>query len=565
MQERQKAPRTNHSKRTLPAAFNSRDREPRHVLVQLGPQDAGDLLPGVVREPPRSRLPTEWDEELSPAAEQPGPRDFGEHLREVIRLDELVFLSSCPQRHGQFVMKKMFHPPSLALFCLIEVPGSDQQRARLKALLQDWLRRWCALQAQHPDHFVAVPQAFWDAPQGYPMAILCEYMPLGSLEDLIQACGGLPEEAIREVAQTVLEALNTLHGAKPPVVHGCLKPSQVLFSSAGRPRLTFGLEQLIKGCQVWPSSDWAGGAGGPGELLGVRAATPDGEQLPQVDIFDLGVLLLVSALGGIDVLLDAIPFAREFGSSQACKRPHAQAHAGVVPDTCSFLIRELRGAEAQPESLHNRDADTSILPPAADLLFNRQYSQPFLDFVSICLEAHNNHGTVTAADLLQHEFLRSQALAGPLVTLREMQGLARLLNEAPEYDPSIYRPAKTGRSAVPGVAPSVAQSAQLYLVNIAQAIAPHCRSGGAVHPAPGRGGIPRYRSSSDIESVRSLYHWHPQEWETLLVDTARTLGLSQTVVQNLLEAQLERLVHGASKRPVAAEGRDDWGDGALVT
>eukprot|EP00439_Symbiodinium_sp_Y106_P020314 s1978_g2.t1 len=53
-----------------------------------------------------------------------------------------------------------------------------------------------------------------------------------------------------------------------------------------------------------------------------------------------------------------------------------------------------------------------------------------------------------------------------------MQALSRILNEAPDQDPNRFVPG--GRPQVPGVAPSVAQSAQLYLMNIAQSIAPYC-------------------------------------------------------------------------------------------
>lgn len=400
----------------------------------------------------------------------------------------------------------MLHPPSLGLFCLVELPGADHQRELLRSSLQDWLQRWCILQAGHADLFVEVCEAFWEAPQGYPVGILSEYMPLGSLDELIQACGGLPEEAMRDILQVVLEALDTLHSASPPIVHGFLKPSQVLFGASGRPKLALGLEQRLRGCQVWPlAPPCSGGAGAAG-----RPSPVAGEQSSAVDIFDLGILLLVSALGGLDVLLDAIPYARQ-----------PSMLSGLSADTCAVLQHELRGAfQADPE---RGGGDLGYLPPASDLLFNRRYSEPFLAFVSTCIEAHKQCTPVSARDLLQHEFLRVQASVGPLVSLREMQGLARLLNEAPEHDPSRFGPAKSARSSVPGVAPSVAQSAQLYLMNIAQSIAPHCG----------------WSQVTQLAQPR----WKQQEWEILLTDTARTLGLSQHVVREALQAQIERLMH----------------------
>jgi hypothetical protein len=274
------------------------------------------------------------------------------------------------------------------------------------------------------------------------------------------------------------------------------------------------------------------------------------EQSVAVDIFDLGLLLLVSALGGFDVLFDAIPYARKFG--QAKVGPSAPLIA-VSADTCSFLQGELRathdlgGASAAANGM-------GYLPPASDLLFNRRYSEHFLSFVSICLEAHTHLAPVSARDLLGHEFLRevrhcgaeskeeaawygSQRVeapaTGPLVSLHEMQELARHINEAPDHDPSrFFGPAKSSRSEVNGLAPSVAQSAQVYLANIAQTIAPYHRNA-----APAG----RARSLSDGAQVGKPAGWQ-FEWETLLIDTARTLGLPRHLVSQALEAQLERLL-----------------------
>eukprot|EP00913_Durusdinium_trenchii_P031126 g29147.t2 len=277
-------------------------------------------------------------------------------------------------------------------------------------------------------------------------------------------------------------------------------PSQVLFSTSGRPKLTFGLEQRIKTCQ-----------GRPLETAGATEQTV-------VDIFDLGLLLLVSALGGMDVLLDAIPYARSL-----------QMESLVSPrgDTRELLLHELR----QPTPEAPEIGSSCYLPPASDLLFNRRYSGPFLAFVSTCLEAHSQNPPVRAADLLCHEFLQTPAeTAGPLITLREMQNLARMLNEAPDdFSRGGTRVERLERRPLlTGVAPSVAQSAQLYLMNIAQSIAPFAHS----TPRESRANL-RGRA---LEALRGT-----REWETLLCDTARTLGLARALVHAALEAQVELL------------------------
>merc|ERR1719188_2454424 len=111
---------------------------------------------------------------------------------------------------------------------------------------------------------------------------------------------------MREIAQSVLESLDVLHSSLPPVVHGCLKPSQVLFSADGRPKVAFGLEQRLRvnlrGCQARavrgsrvgapPGTEAGdavdaavGSACAVGSSEGRRPAL--GEQSPAVDIFDL--------------------------------------------------------------------------------------------------------------------------------------------------------------------------------------------------------------------------------------------------------------------------------------
>jgi len=466
-----------------------------------------------------------------------------------IRLDTLVFLCSCPHRHSHAAMKKMLYPPTLELFSLMEIPGGEQQRQTLRISLDAWLKCWCALQEVHPDHLVAVCETYWNVPQGYPVGILCEYMPLGSLEDLLAACGGLPEEALREISRAVLEALSAMHTANPPMVHGCVKPSQVLFAADGRTKLAFGLEQRLKACQPshnsqagldliaapqdQPSPD--AGMANPQGAERAAVADPGVQESVTVDIFDLGLLLLVSALGGFDVLLDAIPYAREFGS-----KDHI---AGLTPpreifqDTCSLLRNELNSEPDGLLGLSEGAQGIGYLPAASDLLFNRRYSEAFLAFVSMCLEAHQHPAPVTAAELLRHEFLCTQFPAGPVVSLREMQDLAQHINEAPpEEREGGRRGPPRSRTMVPGVAPSVAQSAKLYLANIVEACTPCLRQGANVKDGPRESSRSRGRGQSQDGD------WGQLEWETLVIDTARTLGLPYGAIQSALETQLRGMV-----------------------
>merc|ERR1719454_2734438 len=104
---------------------------------------------------------------------------------------------------------------------------------------------------------------------------------------------------MREVARAVLEALDRLHSALPPLIHGCVKPNEVLFMADGAAKLAFGLEQRLKLSK-------AAEQGGHAQRFAAKdCRTPteeDRREQPSSDIYDLGLLLLVSALGGWDVL-----------------------------------------------------------------------------------------------------------------------------------------------------------------------------------------------------------------------------------------------------------------------
>lgn len=518
-----KGPRAIRSKKTLPAAFCSResrlsspflptDGPSSHVVATALPS-AGSGVTGGSKENERSPAVLS-----APSVPPPLVLGWSEGSgQEKVRLDSLVFLGPCPQRNKTFATKRMLHPPSLSLFCLIELPGAAHQRGPLRESLQDWLERWSSLQGDHPDLLVQLCETYWDTPLGYPMGILCEYMPLGSLDELIQACGGLPEVAMQEIAQSMVRALHLLHSAEPALAHGCLKPSQVLFGANGHPRLAFGLEQRIRGAQSWALPSPQRSPSGLREPGSITAADPCGTA---VDIFDLGLLILVCALGGLEILLDTIPYAREFGGGRG---------GTAMLGTCALLQHELRssliGRPFDQEEPRCASPDScGHLPPAQDLLFNREYSNDFVHFVSTCLEAHTRDEPISAGDLLQHPFLGEQGAVGPLVTLREMQNLAARLNLAPEKrsDPAAFGPAKsTSRFTVPGVAPSVAQSAQVYILNIAQAIAPYFVAGAS------EAGMP------DAP-------WRQEDWESLVSDTARTLGLPRAAVNDALQSQIAR-------------------------
>ena len=57
-------------------------------------------------------------------------------------------------------------------------------------------------------------------------SVLCEYMPLGSLDTLVQSVGGLPESALREVRERckVRPASSVTKFRSWPAINGYLTP-----------------------------------------------------------------------------------------------------------------------------------------------------------------------------------------------------------------------------------------------------------------------------------------------------------------------------------------------------
>src|ERR1700746_3961106 len=80
---------------------------------------------------------------------------------------------------------------------------------------------------------------------GRPFMVL-EYLPGGTLEELLRANGALADESTRRIASDVAAGLAHAHARG--VVHRDLKPSNVLFDEEGRAKLAdFGIASMAFG------------------------------------------------------------------------------------------------------------------------------------------------------------------------------------------------------------------------------------------------------------------------------------------------------------------------------
>ena len=101
-----------------------------------------------------------------------------------------------------------------------EVVGRLQQEADILARLD------------HP-HIVRVLEL---VPDGAGVAIVMQHAPGGSLATLLAAKGGLSAEEVVKVAAPLADALAWAHRRR--VVHGDVKPANILFTSGGEPLLS---------------------------------------------------------------------------------------------------------------------------------------------------------------------------------------------------------------------------------------------------------------------------------------------------------------------------------------
>mmetsp|Transcript_32292 Transcript_32292/g.70680 ORF Transcript_32292/g.70680 Transcript_32292/m.70680 type:complete len:543 (+) Transcript_32292:109-1737(+) len=454
-------------KKHLPAPF-------RHGVPGPGRKHIEDVEQYVSASVQRSQY-LQATEMLSPIRTDEGSELNGsKSIPSGITLQSLVLLGKL-KRHSPVVAKKYLYPPTLALLALIEVPVTSRSA---RSSLAHWLARWQEQQEIHEHIFVGVRGVFWNTPTGCA-SILCDHMALGSLDSLSRSLGGLPELALRDVAIVVLEALAILHGQD--LAHGSIKPSQVLFHQSGAPRLFVGISRAER----TDDSPRQGEADrGSWDSPGEGGPTPEG------DIFDFGLLMLVSALGGYDALLGSIQNAAEASRSAdkqvvrgAGRRRRVQSEAqtlssgGHAPRTLSLpesateklensmdgtsafvasnqdpmaarTLARAPSAEPQtfeflqlaleendglrpppplwPDPVSDTTSDRPGLPPVQELLFNREYSPEFVELLVACLDQRSGE-VATAASLLRHGFFRTGAPCGPAVSLREMQEVSKAL------------------------------------------------------------------------------------------------------------------------------------------
>ncbi|OAY70271.1 Mitogen-activated protein kinase kinase 10 [Ananas comosus] len=161
--------------------------------------------------------------------------------------------------------------------------------------------------------------------------LVLEYMPGGSLLDVLRARGRLSEELIAWVAKCVLRALLHLHAAG--VVHGDVKPSNLLISRQGEVKIAdFGASRLAtseeaaceEGTRAYMSPERLDSEGFQGDAGGFAG-----------DVWALGVVLLECLVGRLPLAGPGITWAVCLGGGPQLQVPEGEAS----PELRSFVGR----------------------------------------------------------------------------------------------------------------------------------------------------------------------------------------------------------------------------------
>lgn len=170
------------------------------------------------------------------------------------------------------------------------------------------------------NHLVSIHGAHWNSPEGC-VSLIMEYLNGGSLLNLVDSVGALPENILLEITHSVLGSLNFLHN-KAKVSHNGLTMSQIMFDRDGKIKLNLGISQIFPKDEsgyksslgppkmnLYSAHEINSPARSKKMSLFSDLSTSDSERSQKFkkeifaqDIFDLGYILLVSAIGGLDLI-----------------------------------------------------------------------------------------------------------------------------------------------------------------------------------------------------------------------------------------------------------------------
>lgn len=155
-----------------------------------------------------------------------------------MKLEEMLTISILKSGRYSGSVKKMLHVPTLRLYAVKEEPVQTRE---IRQNLREWITLWQNIE-NSPQNLVRVHSTFWNTPEGC-VSIVMDYLAGGSLQNLLESVGSLPESAIQSIALQIIEGLESLH-TKCHIAHCALLPSQVCFDHDGQVKVIIAITSL---------------------------------------------------------------------------------------------------------------------------------------------------------------------------------------------------------------------------------------------------------------------------------------------------------------------------------
>jgi len=310
-------------------------------------------------------------------------------LRKDTRLEDLEFLSKLGEGNSSVVhlafdrrLKKHFAVKRINIY-------DRSKRHQIIKELHTLYKCDCP-------HLISFHGAFF---KDGAISIALEWMDVGSLADVLQAVGCIPEAELCVMAKQVLEGLAYLR--RKHKIHRDVKPSNICLNSAGHAKLSdFGITTSLDSTLAGANSFVGTSAYmSPERLMGQEYKYP-------ADIWAIGLVLLECALGRFPyrltgVYLDMLQSVVQGPSPEVPKSMVAPSAQAAVAAAASAAASS---SPASPAS-HGSHTSAGVGP----------FTPHFANFIQCCL-AKDPSARSTAEELLRHPWLETMSKLAPRTT-----------------------------------------------------------------------------------------------------------------------------------------------------
>ncbi|KAL4431841.1 hypothetical protein ABPG74_015281 [Tetrahymena malaccensis] len=367
--------------------------------------------------------PMEWNKEKLQQFLDAGKNNNNKISSSSIKLEEMITLGVIKCQRDSGVVKKIFHAPTLRLYSVKEVPLSSKQA---RQNLRDWVIFW-QNKLHNTGKHVKLYGHFWNVPEGC-VSILTEFLSGGSLQDLLESFGTLPESIIKQIAIQTISALDVIHNISNSY-YGGLTPSQILFKQDGNVKLSLGISYRSQQQQ----QNFFNSVNMSKQNERMSLFDPSGVNTPnlfkvppldnnnnnnnnnnhqnqkaqiqkQDDVFRLGMLVLSCAIGSFDIIENV---------SLLYECIHKLLDDQNKPDpqyrVCCILHAEDILQQMMDEKLKINSKKQRINLSINNLLTTNRFTKEFLDFLCQTLR-FNYQSRSTLANLKQHPFLSKEVI-----------------------------------------------------------------------------------------------------------------------------------------------------------